>query len=105
MENLKLRPMTVISKRGFYGTRGENEGKSFYVLDVTGSMKDKRSNFYGYGVDQIFLTREQWDRITPEDIGKQIVLEYGSDGYGKPVVTNIQFIDYIGVGNGKPETK
>lgn len=105
MLNLKLRPMTILAKRGFYGSKGANEGKPFYVLDVTGPMKDGGRGFFGYGVDQQFLTREQWESITPEDIGKQIVLDYGADEYGKPVVTNFRLIDYFNLGNGKPETK
>lgn len=102
-DEIILKSMTIVSRRGFYGTKGENQNKPFYVIDVLVplSEEEQRSNFIGYKLKNIFLTKEQWVRIQPEDIGKQVVFEYDTDDFGTPVVKDFKLIGYLKAEAGK----
>lgn len=95
MMNFTMKPMTIVARRAFKGTQDYNKDKWFFVLDVTGELKLENNAYFGYGIKQVFLTRESWDQIKPEDIGKKIDLDWGSDDYGNPVVTSFKLIDYL----------
>lgn len=98
MSNLLLKPMTLINRRGFYGTKGSNANKPFYVVDVLVpvSEEDRKNNSFGYELKTYFIEKELWAKITPDDIGKQISFTYDSNDFGAPVVVDIKLTPYLG---------
>ena len=97
MSDLLLKPLTLINRRGFYGSKGNNANKPFYVVDVLVplSEEDSKNNSFGYELKTKYLDKEQWRQIQPEDIGKEIEFSYDSDEYGNPVITDYKLKDYL----------
>ena len=74
---LLLKPMTLMSRRGFIGSVGANKDVPFYVIDVLEPLQE--SDSFGYSFRNMYVNREQWSEIKPEDIGKSLRFVY--DGY------------------------
>lgn len=97
MNELLLKPMTIVNRRGFFGTKGNNQNRPFYVVDVLVplSEEDMKNNSFGYEIKTIFLEKEQWLKIQPEDIGKKIAFTYEANEYGSAVVSGFQVFEYL----------
>lgn len=97
MSDLTLKPMTIVNRRGFYGTKGSNQNRPFYVVDVLVplSEEDIKNNSFGYEIKTIFLEKELWSKLQPEDIGKTISFSYEGNEFGSPVVSNFEVHEYL----------
>jgi len=97
MANLILESMTVINKRNFYGTKGANENKPFWVIDVLQPLPAAaiQNGSFGYEIKTFFLEKEQWLKLDASIVGQKVSFTYGSDDYGNPVVTGINFSSYL----------
>ena len=94
---LLLKPMTLVNRRGFFGSKGNNANKPFYVVDILVplSEEDAKNNSFGYELKTKYLEKEQWLQIQPEDIGKEIEFSYGSDDYANATVTGFKLKEYL----------
>ena len=97
MADFTLKPMTIINRRGFYGTKGSNQNRPFYVVDVLVplSEEDVRNNSFGYELRTVFLEKELWKKLQPEDIGKAISFKYDANEFGSPVVSDFTVHEYL----------
>ena len=97
MADLLLKPMTLVNRRGFYGTKGNNANKPFFVVDILVplSEEEQKTNSYGYELKTYFLEKDLWIKITPEDIGKVVSFTYGSNDFGAPVIVDIKLESYL----------
>lgn len=97
MADLTLKPMTLVNRRGFLGTKGSNQNKPFYVVDVLVplSEEDIKNNSFGYELKTVFLEKEIWLKIQEEDIGKIISFTYTGNDFGTPVVSDFELQEYI----------
>lgn len=97
MSELTLKPMTIVNRRGFVGSKGSNQNRPFYVVDVLVplSEEDLKNNSFGYEIKTVFLNRELWERFQPEDIGKTVKFSYDVNEYGSPVVSDFTVQEYL----------
>lgn len=97
MSDLTLKPMTIVNRRGFVGSKGNNQNRPFYVVDVLVplSEEDLKNNSFGYEIKTIFLEKELWKQLQPEDIGKTISFTYEVNEYGSPVVSSFKVDEYL----------
>lgn len=97
MADVMLKPMTLINRRAFYGTKGSNANKLFYVVDVLVplSEEDQKNNSFGFAMKNFFLSKDLWSKITPEDIGKQVLFSYDTGEFGSPVIVDIVIVPYL----------
>ena len=59
------------------------------------SEEDAKNNSFGYEIKTIFLEKEQWRQIQPEDIGKKISFTYEANEYGSAVVSGFTLSEYL----------
>lgn len=97
MADLTLKSMTLVNRRGFFGTKGNNQNRPFYVVDVLVplSEEDVKNNSFGYELKTIFLEKEHWLKIQPEDIGKKISFTYECNEFGTAVVSDFKLEEYL----------
>lgn len=97
MNGLTLKSMTLVNRRGFFGSKGSNQNRPFHVVDVLVplSEEDAKNNSFGFEIKTIFLEKELWLQIKPEDIGKTISFTYECNEFGTPVVSSFKLESYL----------